>query len=317
MATLNPLEQKARSSFRKGLLIAGLIGLLAALLLGYYIYTLKDAEQKRIKAQKPVAILTKSVKSGDEIEAGDIAQTLANSEVAIKEGIEKSTIVGMMTETEPDGTEKNVKLIAKIDLPAKTILTEEMFTKEENIVTNDMREQEYNVIILPSNLQSGDTIDIRLRLPSGEDYIVASKKLVKLPESSSEVSTNMMMIEVNEAEQLQISASIVEAYQIAGSKLYATKYTEPGIQTAAIITYMPPKPITDLVNTDPNIVAEARDGLISRYNATYNQYRQTVIDAINRTDAESRQSQLETGIATEISTQESDRRAYLESLSEQ
>ena len=314
MATLNPLEQKARSSFRKGLLIAGLIGLLIALILGYYIYQLKDNDKKRIEAQKYVAILKTGVKSGEEITDSMLINGLANGEVVSEGALTVEKVRGEMSEEASTGEVRTKKLIAKIDIPAKAILTKEMFSTEDVILTDDLREEEYNVVILPSNLTTGDTIDIRLRLPTGEDYVVISKKIITLPEIASETSTNLMTITVNEAEQLSMSAAIVESYKINGSKLYATKYTEPGIQEAAKITYMPPSETVILINTDPNIVATAKDALVARYNESYNTYRNGIQSVINSSDSEAQKSQVEAGTSTEISTQESDRRTYLDSL---
>ena len=44
MSTLNPLEQKVRSSFLKGLMIATIIGLAIIMFLAYQIYTFKTNE---------------------------------------------------------------------------------------------------------------------------------------------------------------------------------------------------------------------------------------------------------------------------------
>ena len=51
MATMNPLEQKARSSFIKGFVIALLIGIIISGFLGYRIYFIKQ-EQKKKDQQK-------------------------------------------------------------------------------------------------------------------------------------------------------------------------------------------------------------------------------------------------------------------------
>ncbi len=44
---------------------------------------------------------------------------------------------------------------------------------------------------------------------------------------------NTVWLNLTEDEILNMSCAIVEAFQIPGSKLYATKYTEPGMQDAA------------------------------------------------------------------------------------
>ena len=65
-----------------------------------------------------------------------------------------------------------------------TVLTTEMITKSNEKTTDDLRKVEYNVLTLPSQLQTGEYIDVRLALPSGQDYIVVSKKQVEIPQIS-------------------------------------------------------------------------------------------------------------------------------------
>ena len=65
MSTLNPLEQKVRSSFLKGLMIATIIGLAIIMFLAYQIYTFKTNEKKRLDAQKKVLVLKQNVSSGE------------------------------------------------------------------------------------------------------------------------------------------------------------------------------------------------------------------------------------------------------------
>lgn len=54
-----------------------------------------------------------------------------------------------------------------------------MVQESDDKTTADIRKQEYNTIILPTQIQSGDYIDVRLRLSNGVDYIVVSKKKLK------------------------------------------------------------------------------------------------------------------------------------------
>ena len=276
MATLNPLEKKARASFIKGLLISGLIGIIIIALLVLWIFKLNGKEKERIAAQKTVVILKSEVKSGEEITSDMLTTQLANAEVATAGSITMSQFAELSEISDEAGNLIPIKILAKIDIPAKSILTADMISTEEEVVTNDLREQEYNMIVPITNLESGDTIDIRLRLPSGEDYIVISKKKVTLTDLGGVYSTETLLLNVTEEEILTMSAAIVDAYQIAGSKLYATKYTDPGLQSKASSTYVPSQATVRLVDTDPNIVATARNELINRYNNTYAQYRQGV-----------------------------------------
>ena len=55
-------------------------------------------------------------------------------------------------------------------MTAGTVLSKEMIYEDEAEQGNDVRKQEYNMFVLPTDLQNGDYIDIRLMLPSGTDY---------------------------------------------------------------------------------------------------------------------------------------------------
>lgn len=314
MATLNPLEKKARASFIKGLLISGLIGIIIIALLVLWIFKLNGKEKERIAAQKTVVILKSEVKSGEEITSDMLTTQLANAEVATAGSITMSQFSELSEISDDAGNLIPIKILAKIDIPAKSILTADMISTEEEVVTNDLREQEYNMIVPITNLESGDTIDIRLRLPSGEDYIVISKKKVTLTDLGGVYSTETLLLNVTEEEILTMSAAIVDAYQIAGSKLYATKYTDPGLQSKASSTYVPSQATVRLVDTDPNIVATARNELINRYNNTYAQYRQGVNDALSAIDESIKSSGIESNTESEIATQEAERKTYLESV---
>ena len=82
MATLNPLEKKARSSFIKGLIISGIIGIIIIALLVLWIFKLNGQEKERIAAQKSVLVLKSAIKSGEEITSDMLTTQLANAEVA-------------------------------------------------------------------------------------------------------------------------------------------------------------------------------------------------------------------------------------------
>lgn len=64
MATMNPLERKARGSFIKGIVVAGLIGIIAVAILVIQIINMKTAEKERIAALKTIYVLGQDVKSG-------------------------------------------------------------------------------------------------------------------------------------------------------------------------------------------------------------------------------------------------------------
>lgn len=56
-----------------------------------------------------------------------------------------------------------------------SVLTSAMITADEPI-PKDLRNRELKVVVLPNSLKSGDEVDIRIQFPTGQDYILLSKR---------------------------------------------------------------------------------------------------------------------------------------------
>ncbi len=158
-------------------------------------------------------------------------------------------------------------LIAKVDMKANTIIASSFITRSDEMDTDDVRIQEYNSFVLPVDLFTGDYVDIRILFPNGQDYIVASKKMVTIPDVNGEYLADTIQIKMAEDEILTMSNAIVEAYKVDGAKLYATKYSDAGSQVASTPTYVVNDEVAKLIEADPNIVTKAMAELSARYNA--------------------------------------------------
>ena len=209
----------------------------------------------------------------------------------------------------------SVPLVAKVTMKKNTLLTTELLSKSDNMVQDDVRKQEYNMVVLPMDLVTGDYIDIRLMLPSGQDYIVISKKEVEIPVIDGVDSTDTIWINLSENEILHMSCAIIDAYQIKGAKLYATKYTEAGMQEAATPTYPVNASTSALLQSDPNILEKAMNEIKSRYNNTNaTTLRNDYINNSINSQGEQAQSNLETNMQESITNSQNSRKEYLESL---
>ncbi len=209
----------------------------------------------------------------------------------------------------------SVPLIAKVDMNANTVLTLELLEKGDNTVQDDVRRQEYNVVVLPLDLATGDYIDIRLMLPNGQDFIVVSKKEVEIPIVGDTDSQTTMWVDLSEDEILHMSCAIVDAARVTGAKLYATKYTDPGMQRAATPTYAVNSETSALLTNNPNILESAMTELTNRYSQgnsanLRNEYIQPEIDS----QGEQGQSNLETQMQDSITRSQEERVDYLEGL---
>lgn len=208
-----------------------------------------------------------------------------------------------------------VPLLSKIDLKANTVMTRDYVVQSDSIVTKDMREQEYNMIVLPMDLETNDYVDIRLMLPNGQNFIVISKTQVEVPVEGDGITAipDTIRINLREDEILSLSSAIVEAYGLKGAYLYANKYVEAGMQDPAIPNYTPNEAVTRLIQTNPNIVEIASAELAARYSdaskGNRNDYIQSQIN-----NEQSYDTNVQSGLEESANNSLSTRQEYLKSL---
>lgn len=205
-------------------------------------------------------------------------------------------------------------IIAKVNLNKNSVITIDVISKSNEKTTDDLRKQEYNMLVLPTQLETGEYIDVRLSLPSGQDYIVVSKKQVEIPQVNGVDTDDTIWIKLTEDEIITMNNAIVEAYKIQGSKLYVSTYTEAGIQNAATPTYVPTGEVMQLINSNPNIVQIAKNTLISRYNANQGTVRNDVINPTINSNGQEGEENLKTQVEESITNSKENRKEYLQSL---
>ena len=205
-------------------------------------------------------------------------------------------------------------IIAKINMGKNTVITIDAVSKSTEKTTDDLRKVEYNMLTLPTQLETGEYIDIRLSLPTGQDYIVVSKKQVEIPQINGVDMDDTIWLKLTEEEIITMNNAIVEAYKIAGSQLKATIYTEAGLQNAATPTYVPTGEVMRLINDDPNIVQTAKNALISRYNQNQEIVRNNAVNPLLNSNGQEGEENLKTKVEESITNSKEKRKEYLESL---
>lgn len=300
MAT-NPMQRKSRNSFLLGMLITLVITGLIIAFLAMQLLNIKKEQQKEVASSKKVYILSKDVKSGETVDISLLKSKTVSSDVVPSNAVSLS------------GDED---VVAKVDLKANTILTSDLITESDNKINNDTRIQEYNTIVLPINLEDGDYVDIRLSLPSGQNYIVVSKKKVEIPDLGGALSTDTIRLNLSEDEILSMSNAIYDAFKINGSKLEAVKYTDPGMQTAATPTYPVNAEVVALLKSDSNILKEAMAALNSRYSqGNLSDLRNNYINSAISNAGDQAQTNAQQGMTESITNSKESRKEYLDSLS--
>lgn len=207
-------------------------------------------------------------------------------------------------------------VIVKIGAKSKTIISPSMVARSNEIYSDDVRKQEYNVIVLPVDLAESEYIDIRLLLPNGQDYIVLSKKIVSIPQVGGEFLADTIQMNLSEDEILTMSCAIVEAARIKDAKIYATKYIEPGIQGAANPTYLVNNDVANLIDRDTNIVAEAMNVLKQRYSSGLKDLRSKYLDSAiaESTQGENEEDGYSSVLEESITSTKESRQKYIQSL---
>lgn len=296
---LNPMQKKARNSFLLGMVITLLITSIIIAFLFMQVTQLKEAEDKLQKSYVTVCTLKTNVQSGVDITLNDIQETKVSNNMLPADRLTKGDFAQIISEGD---------VVAKIDIAAGTVLTQGLIELSSEQTTDDVRLQEYNMIVLPTQLEVDDYIDIRWQLPNGQDYIVASKKRVV------DCNEDTIWIKVSEDEILTLSGAVVEAYITTGSKLYAIKYTEPGNQKDAVATYVPSSEVIALLNSDSNITDKAKAGLIGRYTQGLRQERENNIQKVINQYSDKAVDNVESKLEEEVARQKQARQEYLEQL---
>ena len=311
---MNPMQRRATRSFVIGIVI----GLAIAAGLTFFFYRqINDlkAQLAAIKAlQKVYNVASTDLKSGELLTSDSLTTAQVQTTVPYDQNLTPDDFLMMDEATgemivDEEGYQKENEIYLKVDVPAGTIITKDMVSIGEKIVTSDIRTVEYSMINLPSEVLEGDFIDIRIQFPEGQDYVVLGKKRVE------KCNETTIWIKQTEEELLTLNNAIIESYLAEGSKLYATKYTEPGIQEASKQTYPVSREVYELINSSPNILEEAKKALRERYSDTFVASRN---DVINRSlgDPEDRAGNVSSGISAEISSMQDARKEYLTSMGE-
>lgn len=200
---------------------------------------------------------------------------------------------------------KNVPVIAKVNMYKNSILTIDTVSKSDQIITDDVRVVEYNMLTLPMDILVGDYIDIRLTFPNGQDFIVVPKKQIKA------IRGNTITFNMAEEEILMVSSAIVESYIMPASNIYVARYVEPGLQQKAYNTYTPTAEVSKLIESDSNIVAKAKARLQERFNIDI---RNTDMNTSRVQYSGEELENIEAGIQKQIQDAKDAREEYLQAL---
>lgn len=207
----------------------------------------KTGTNKKFNAtyNQDVAVLTQDVIQGEVIEESMITTVNVHKKTVPTGALDKSEIAGK---------------VAKYNIAANVPLTDSMVTTE--IIDADIRSQEINTVVMPSDLGEGDYVDIRIMYPNGTDYIVLAQKQVDMIEGQT------MWLNLAEDERLLLNSAMVDSFLNSGTKLYATKYADSDSQIKVAADIAPETADTDDEDEDLDGTTTTNKSLTASDNAT-------------------------------------------------
>lgn len=250
-------EQQIKRSFKKGIAIGTILVVCVSGIYQFIIIPgIKKTERQEALAgiekrenQIDVIVLDKDINQGDLI-TDDSIKTITYDKELLPLDILK-------------GRGEIKDKVARMNLKANTIVTNSMLLKREDLLTTDLRKQDYDHILLNVNLEPGMFVDIRYKKKDGSDFVVASKKKIL------DRKDGIMITNITEKERTYINNSTVSA-SLTGALLYTTIYVDPENQPPAKITYEINKNVKEMIENDPNIVKSSQEELKSRINQESN-----------------------------------------------
>lgn len=204
-----------------------------------YIALLSDMQQDLDDNQRTIYVAVNSIIRGDYITADNVSKQTVYSGQPVETFI----------------TEEDIGKVSIIDIIPGTQILKGMLS--ENVISSDLRELEYTVLNINSNIANNDTVDVRINYPNGESYVVLTKKVIK----GYTIATPNCLLWLDEEEIIRMHSAIVDAFLYTGACLYTTKYIEPNIQEPTIVTYVPSVEALSLIKANPNILDTATNKL--------------------------------------------------------
>ncbi len=252
---MNPMQRKIRNSFLLGFLLAIIIGAVAVGLLFMKIKSLNEEHEALLESMRKqnvtVYALTADAKEGQTLAGNEKGEGSIVKQVTIPANAKPKNAITNLNDymiqdvDEGDDGDENEnqykRMVAKVDLGEGTILTTDVVERDKALGT--FRNVEYTMITLPSRLEEGDYIDIRMKYPTGEDLVVLSKMRV------NSCSTNSVWLTLSEGQLLLLNNAIIESYMLEGTMIYATQYANAA-QPALTTTYVPQSNVLTLISAN-------------------------------------------------------------------
>lgn len=305
---MNPMQRKIRNSFLFGFLVAVIIAAVVVALLYMRVKGLKE-EIVKIQKENEVALVqvyavTQDVQKDEILTASEDAdQKFALISVPAQQVPDNAITQANLDKLYKDENSDEYQMTAKLDLSKNTVLTTDMVEKSNEAGT--FRMGEYTMISLPSKLNAGDYIDIRIAYPTSADFVVLSKVKVQ------DANTNTIWLKLAESQMLLLNEAIIESYIVDGTKLYASQYVDAA-QVELNATYVPNSTVASLIQA--NSFTDYDKSLIDDANRDVMDIRKYIESVLSKYTEDEKTDKVKEGFTTEKTTVQAAREALMGDL---
>lgn len=136
-----------------------------------------------------------------------------------------------------------------IETEQRNVLSDK--TMDRELIVGTERVVETRAVLLQTNLEDGDLVDVRIRYPNGEEYVVLAKRGCH----ELEKIEGRVTFFLTEEEILCLSSSIVDCIQFDAT-LYTVRYLRDKKEMSAVVNYIPREDVCQLMIDNPNIIGE-------------------------------------------------------------
>lgn len=308
---MNPMQRKIRNSFLLGFLIAIIVG---AVVIGLLFMKIKGLKEEMVEMQTKEKLATTEVYTvAEKVENGENIKELKTVIVPTNQVPENAITAENLDDYAEKGQEDeyvedengniSYQMVAKVDITPNTLLTTDLVEKSAKAGT--YRLVEYSMFSLPSKLNAGDYIDIRMAYPTSADFIVLSKMEVQ------EATTNSIWLKVSESQLLLLNNAIVESYIIEGTKLYVTQYSNAA-QASLNTTYVPNETVASLIEN--NSLTDADKEILDKARNDDMEVRKYIASVLNNYSADEQVGKVAAGFTAEKASVQAAREALLGEL---
>ncbi len=260
---------------RKNLMLSGFLGfMLAALILTVVGFVFRQSIAEKLDLTPVVAIeepvmlpsivAARPIEKGSMLDANDMVTIMVDERCKVADHFsDVSELVGKKT-------------IINIDpnMPMTSALL-----IDDTLIEKDLRLYEVSFVELPYTLTVGETIDIRIAFPTGQEYVVLSKKLIEgFERRVNNVHQGLLNLALEEEEALRMSSALVDSYIAEGARVYMVKYVDPDQQEAAEVNYPVNEHVLHLLQENPNILESSDVGAMLQARGVLNSAMVTLLD---------------------------------------